>query len=75
MRYFFDIRDDFYSADDADGEELSGIDAAHREAVKVATSIAGDVFVAEGFEITVTVRDEERPIFEVSVNLNRKDLA
>jgi hypothetical protein len=74
MRYFFDIRDDFYSADDADGEELSGVDAAHREAVKVATSIAGDLFIAKGSEITVTVRDEQRPLFAISVNLSRKDL-
>jgi hypothetical protein len=74
MRYFFDIRDDFYSAEDMDGEELPGIDAAHKEAIKVATSIAGDLFVAKGSEITVTVRDEQRPLFAVSVNLSRKDL-
>ncbi len=75
MRYFFDIRDDFYAAEDNDGEELAGIEAARREAVRVASSIAGDLFASEGSAITVTVRDENRPVFEVNVNISRRNLA
>jgi Domain of unknown function (DUF6894) len=74
MRYFFDIRDDFFAAEDDQGEELAGPDIARREAVKVATSIAEDLFVANGSEITVIVRDEERPLFEIIVNLRTRDL-
>ena len=74
MRYYFDNDDDFYSANDDAGEELSGIDAARHEAVKVATSIARDLFTANGSGITVTVRDKTQAVFEVSVSLSRRDL-
>jgi hypothetical protein len=43
MRYYFDIRDDHYAADDQEGTELGGNDAAWQEAIKTATMIAGDV--------------------------------
>jgi hypothetical protein len=34
MRYFFDIRDDFYAADDDHGEEFASFDAAHLAALR-----------------------------------------
>ena len=74
MRYYFDVRDDFYSAEDEKGEELADVDAARREAVRVATSIAGDVFGADGSSITVRVRDQVQPLFELRVSLSRREL-
>ncbi|MGC2775167.1 MAG: hypothetical protein WA418_05940 [Bradyrhizobium sp.] len=74
MRYFFDIRDNFYAADDEDGVEYSDSAAARREALKVATSIAEDLFIANGSEISVTVRDKDGPLFELIVNLQTKEL-
>jgi hypothetical protein len=74
MRYFFDIRDDFYAANDDDGAEFSDPATARREAVKVATSIAEDIFTAHGSQIAVTVRDNEGPLFEIIVNLKTKTL-
>lgn len=74
MRYFFDIRDDFYSADDDAGEDLPDIDAARREAVRIATHIASDIFVANGSEVRGVIRGEQKPLFEVTVKLNTKDL-
>lgn len=74
MRYFFDIRDDFYASDDPDGEELAGPEAARREAIKIATSIAGDVFVSNGAKVAVTVRDGQRSLFEVIVTLSAEEI-
>jgi len=74
MRYFFDIRDDFYAAVDDQGQELTDPDAARREAVKLAISIARDVFAADGAEITVTTRSEEQSLFDVTVTLRTRDL-
>ncbi|AWL93011.1 hypothetical protein CIT37_12935 [Bradyrhizobium ottawaense] len=74
MRYFFDIRDDSYSADDDAGEYLPDIDAARREAVRIATQIAGDIFLAKGSEVRVVVRGELKPLFEITVKLKTKDL-
>lgn len=74
MRYFFDVRDDFYAAVDDQGSELTDHDAARREAVRLATSIAPDVFAADGAEITVTIRSEEQSLFDVSVTLRTRNL-
>ena len=74
MLYFFDIRDDFYAAVDDQGLELTGLDAARREAVRLATAIAPDVFAADGAEITVTIRNEDQTMFEVSVSLRARDV-
>ena len=74
MRYYFDIRDNFYASEDDLGVEMSGVDAARQEAVKVASSIAGEVFLAKGSEVIVRVRDQERPLFEVALSLCERDL-
>jgi hypothetical protein len=74
MRYFFDIRDDFYAAVDDEGLELPDFNAARREAVRVATAIARDVFAADGAEITVTIRSEEESLFDINITLRTKDL-
>lgn len=74
MRYFFDIRDDFYSADDDTGEELPSINAARREAVVIATSVASDLFAEPGSEVRIVVRDEGGPLLEVTVKLSTNEL-
>ena len=43
MRYYFDIQDDFFSVSDDEGTEYASIEAAKREAIVTATSIAKDV--------------------------------
>lgn len=73
MRYFFDIRDDFYSADDDAGEEFPSLDDARREAVKIATSVASDIFMARGSEVRVVVRGEQQPVLEVTVKLSTRE--
>ena len=42
---------------------------AWQEAIKTATMIAGDVFVAGGSAVTVTVRDSTEPIFAISMSM------
>jgi len=42
--------------------------------MKIATAITRDHFKADGSAIVVIVRDEERPLFEIGVNLSNKDL-
>ncbi|MGL9622384.1 hypothetical protein QRQ56_30865 [Bradyrhizobium sp. U531] len=74
MRYFFDIRDDLYTADDDTGEEHVSLEAARQEAVKIATSIAADLFASNGSEVRVIVRDERAPLLEVTVTLATKEL-
>src|SRR3569833_3410503 len=72
MRYFFVIRYDFFSADDDTGEDLPSNDAARREAVKTATSVASDLFITNGSEVRVIVRSEQGPLLEVTVKLTIK---
>ena len=72
-RFYFDVRDDFYSADDNVGSDLAGVETARREAVRLVTSIATDVFNANGSGVTVKVRDDDRALFEVSVSLSCRD--
>ena len=74
MRYFFDIRDDFYAANDDDGADFLDPAAARREALRAATTIAEDLFIANGSAIKVTVWDDDGPLFEIVVYLKMKDL-
>jgi len=74
MRYFFDIRDDFLALPDEEGAEHASLEAARKEAIVTATSIARDVFTANGSQVTVTVRGEDGPVFELTVALSRKEL-
>jgi hypothetical protein len=74
MRFYFDIKDDFFAAVDEDGAELPSQEAAEREAIAMATSVARDVFSSRGMEVLVTVRSEKQPLFELKVTAARKDL-
>lgn len=74
MRYFFDIEDDFLAVSDSEGTEYANLEVATREAIIAATSIARDVFTSKGSQVTVTVRNEERPLFEMTVRMARKEL-
>jgi hypothetical protein len=75
MRYYFDIRDDHYAADDQEGTALGGNDAAWQEAIKTATMIAGDVFIAGGSAVTVTVRNSSEPIFAIRLSMTSTNSA
>jgi hypothetical protein len=75
MRYYFDIRDDFYAVSDADGGDFATVDEARREAIAIAVSIARDVFNASGSQLTVTVRDEVKPLLELTLTLSHNDVA
>ena len=48
MKFYFDIKDDFFAAVDEDGVDLPGPEAAEKEAIAMATSIARDVASAKG---------------------------
>ena len=74
MRFYFDIHDDFYSSPDRDGGDFPNVQAAWIEAVTVATSIARDVFTAKGTQVTVSVRDDIQPLFEMTLTLTSKKL-
>jgi hypothetical protein len=74
MRYFFDIEDDFLAVSDSEGTEYASLEVATKEAIIAATSIARDVFTSKGSQVTVTVRDEDRPLFEMTVRMARKEL-
>jgi hypothetical protein len=74
MRYYFDIEDDFLAVSDSEGTEYASLEVATREAIIAATSIARDVFTSKGSQVTLTVRDEDRPLFEMTVRLARREI-
>jgi hypothetical protein len=73
MRYYFDVRDDFVAVSDGEGTKYASREAARKEAIVTATSIARDVFTANGSQVTLTVRSEDGPLFEMTVTLVRKE--
>jgi len=74
MRYYFDIRDDLLAVSDGEGTEYASLEAARKEAIIAVTSIARDVFTAKGSQVTVTVRNEQGPLFEMTVTLDCKEI-
>jgi hypothetical protein len=74
MRFYFDIRDDFYVATDREGLNLPTVDAARREGSDIAASIARDLFQSNGSRVVVTVRNDTRPLFELTLTLTQEDL-
>jgi len=74
MRFYFDIRDDFYTAVDAEGVNLPTVEAARKEGSDLAASIARDLFQSNGSQVVVTVRDDAKPLFELTLTLTQKDL-
>ena len=74
MRYYLDIQDDFVAVSDSEGTEYGSLEVATREAIVAVTSIARDVFTSKGAQVTLTVRSEDRPLFEMTVRLDRKQL-
>jgi hypothetical protein len=74
MRFYFDIRDDFYALTDTDGLVCPDVESAKKEAISAATSIARDVFEAKGSQVVVSVRDEVKLLFEMTVTLKQNDL-
>ncbi|RXT36367.1 DUF6894 family protein [Bradyrhizobium betae] len=74
MRYYFDIADDFLAVSDSEGTEYASLEVATKEAIIAVTSIARDVFTSKGSQVTVTVRNEDRPLFEMTVRMARRQL-
>jgi hypothetical protein len=69
-RFFFDSEDGRLLVRDDQGEELAGVEAAQKEAIVIAASIAKDLFSrGEGTRVIVTVRDAEGALFEAHVSL------
>jgi hypothetical protein len=68
-RYYFDIKDDRLSTVDHDGEEFPGLEAARHNAIFTAASLAKDLFLSGGKEVTVFVRSEAGPLFDATIVL------
>ncbi|KRR27636.1 DUF6894 family protein [Bradyrhizobium retamae] len=69
-RYFFDIDDDQFSISDTVGLDCPSLEAASKEAVRVAACIAKDLFSSgAGTRITVRVRDIDQQVFEATLLL------
>ena len=68
-RYYFDIHDDQFSTIDDTGAELVGVEAAKAHAIRVAASVAQDIFPRGQRELVVAVRDAEKPVFSAKVVL------
>ena len=74
-RYYFDINDDQFSIVDTHGTDLSGLEAAKKEAVMIATSIARDIFPSGGgASVRINVRDEHTRLFTATVALQLTEL-
>lgn len=74
-RYYFDIDDDQYSIADTHGADLSGPEAAKKEAIMIATSIARDIFPSGGgARVSVSVRDEQERLFTATVAMEFTEL-
>lgn len=70
-RYFFDIEDDQLSFVDPEGSEWSDLNAAKREAITAASSIAKDLFpVGASDSVVITLRQGSTIIFKASVHLS-----
>jgi uncharacterized protein DUF6894 len=68
-RYYFDIHDDQFSTIDDAGAELVGMEAAKAHAIRVAASVAQDIFPRGCHEVAVAVRVAEKPVFSAKVVL------
>ena len=67
-RYYFDIADDQYSIADTEGADFSEPEAAKREAIMIATSIARDLFPSGGgARVSVSVREQQERLFTATV--------
>lgn len=73
-RYFFDLDDDQLSTTDDHGEDFPGLEAAERNAIAVATSVARDLFPSGGNRVTVRIRDQATAVFEATVSLTTSRL-
>ena len=71
MRFYFDIQDDHYCARDSEG--VPSVHAARKQANNIITSIARDLFDADGSQVAVTVRDDTDNLFVLTVTLSFKE--
>jgi hypothetical protein len=72
-RYYFDVLDGDFSADD-EGVDLSDARAALAEALQSLPDMAKDCLSAEGQrEIRITVRDEaQKPLYEATLTISAR---
>ena len=69
MRFYFDVHDEIYSAVDNDGTTLPQVEDARKQANHIATAIARDVFDTNGSKLSVTVRDQNKILFVMTIRL------
>jgi hypothetical protein len=74
MRFYFDIKDDFFAAADDEGADHPDARAAEKEAIATAASVARDVFTSGGSHVIVTLRNDEQSVLELAITLARKPL-
>ena len=69
-RFFFDVRQDDGLTSDVEGEELSSLDAAVREAALAAIHLAKELLSISRSTLVIEVRDEQgRKILRATVML------
>ena len=69
MRYYFDIRDDHYTAEDQEGTELGGNEDGLAGSYQDRDDDCGRRLCCGGSAVTVTVRDSTEPIFAISMSM------
>ncbi len=73
-RYFFDIRDDFLSVTDTEGEECADLQKAGDRAATILCEIAGELPLNNGrSDVRATVRDvANNVVFIATLNITGK---
>ena len=70
-RYYFDIEDDELSFADSIGSDFTDLDAAKREAITTAASIAKDLFpVGSSESVVITLRRGSAVILKATVRIS-----
>ena len=69
MKFYFDMREGANVVTDDSGVELSDLNAAVREAIRTATDVAKEIFLAGGDCIAIDIREGDKPRLSVVVQL------
>jgi hypothetical protein len=70
-RYYFDVREGEKLTCDEEGEQLSDVSAAEREAVLCAAHLAKELLTSASLHLAVEVRDERgEPVVRARVSLD-----
>lgn len=69
MKFYFDMREGANVVTDDSGVELPDLNAAVREAIRTATDVAKEFFLAGGDRIAIDIREGDEPRLSVVVQL------